>query len=123
MFKTVTVIQRVQREKTALATETVGRIEFREGVPVQVFEVVEVQKPVSYPVGVINEDGSPALGEDGGQMFHLVPVIEEIDEEVEVEVPDGTRLGLRYEQCLVFEAAYNRAVIALLEERIVNLEG
>ncbi|MNJ23905.1 Pectate lyase superfamily protein [compost metagenome] len=123
LFKTVTVVQRVQREKTVLTTETVSRIEFRQGVPVQVFDVVEVKKPVSYPVGVINEDGNPALGEDGGQMFHLLPVIEEVDEEVEIEVPNGTRLGLRYEQCLVFEAAYNRAVIATLETRIANLES
>ena len=123
LFKTVTVVQRVQREKTVLATETVGRIEFREGVPVQVFDVVEVQKPVSNPVGVINEDGSPALGEDGGQMFHLVPVIEEVDEEVEVQVPDGTRLGLRYEQCLVFETSYLRSMLVKHDERIKALES
>ncbi|WP_177336432.1 tail fiber domain-containing protein [Pseudomonas sp. NBRC 111136] len=122
LYKTVTVVQRVAREKTVIAEETVSRIEIRDGIPVQVFDVVKVKKTVANPVGVINDDGSPAIGEDGGQIFHLVPVMEEVDEEIEVEVEDGTRLGLRYEQCLVFETAYNRSLVANLERRVSLLE-
>lgn len=123
LYKTVTVVQRVVREKTVLAEETVSRIEIRDGVPVQVFDVVEVRKTVANPVGVINDDGSPAIGDDGGQIFHLVPVMEEVDEEVDVEVADGTRLGLRYEQCLVFDTNYLRTLIAIQDQRISALES
>lgn len=46
----------------------------------------------------------------------LVPDMEEVEEVVMVPVRKsaGTRMGLRYTECLIFEAAYQRSVSAKL---------
>lgn len=123
LFKTVKVTELVTKPKTELVAETISRIEIRDGVPVQIFEQVERHQEVLEPIAVVNEDGSPALREDGGQMIHLVPVMEVVEEEVEKDVEDGTRLGLRYEQCLVFDTNYLRTLLALQHERADSLEA
>ncbi|POT29826.1 tail fiber domain-containing protein [Citrobacter braakii] len=61
---------------------------------------------------------------DGTVRTEIVPVIEEVEETVMVPVskPAGKRLGLRYAECLIFEAAYQRAVSLKLSERLDALE-
>lgn len=74
--------------------------------------------PGGYAVDV---DGRPAMVEQA--VTHAVPVMEEYEEEYEVLESSGTVLGLRYEQCLVFETAYIRSLYARLEERVSALEA
>ena len=54
----------------------------------------------------------------------LVPLMEEIEEKVMVPVrkSTGTRLGLRYTECLIFEAAYQRSVISSLAARLDQMD-
>lgn len=74
--------------------------------------------PGGYAVDV---DGRPAMVEQA--VTHAVPVMEEYEEEYEALESSGTVLGLRYEQCLVFETAYLRSVCARLDERLSALEA
>ncbi|EKT4565710.1 tail fiber domain-containing protein [Pseudomonas putida] len=69
--------------------------------------------PGGYAVDV---DGRPAMVEQA--VTHAVPVMEEYEEKYEELESSGTVLGLRYEQCLVFETAYLRSLIANQDERI-----
>lgn len=74
--------------------------------------------PGEYPVG---PDNKPVMIEV--PVMHAVPVMEEFEEEYEAFEPNGKLLGLRYEQCLVFETAYLRTVCAGLDRRISVLEA
>ncbi|EDG8890890.1 hypothetical protein CAJ82_23465, partial [Salmonella enterica subsp. enterica serovar Typhi] len=53
------------------------------------------------------------------------PLMEEIKETIMTPVrkSKGTRLGLRYVECLIFEAAYQRSIASRLEERLDKLEN
>ncbi|MDM6731937.1 hypothetical protein QUG33_21290 [Citrobacter braakii] len=53
----------------------------------------------------------------------FVPEIEEVEETVMIPVRKsvGIRLGLRYTECLIFEAAYQRSVSTKLAERLDEL--
>lgn len=55
----------------------------------------------------------------------LIPLMEEIKETIMTPVrkSKGTRLGLRYIECLIFEAAYQRSIASRLEERLDKLEN
>ncbi|EGO7251789.1 hypothetical protein IU821_003416 [Salmonella enterica] len=55
----------------------------------------------------------------------LVPLMEEVAETVMVPVrkSTGVRLGLRYTECLIFETAYQRSVIAKLKARLDELDA
>lgn len=123
IHKTVTVKTKVQRQRVEKVVESRETIEVRDGVPVRTFIPEEVERGVTKTVAVLEENGQPALDENGGQMYVTLPVMEEVEEKVEVKEPDGTRLSLRYEQCLVLETAYLRTMLLRQEARIKALEG
>jgi hypothetical protein len=102
--------------------ESVAEIEIRDGVPVRVERVRLSREPMVEMRPVLDEAGGPVLRE-GAPVLHPVPVLVEESVETEVEEPAGWRLGLRYDQCLVFEAAWQRARIAALEARVAALEA
>lgn len=63
---------------------------------------------------LFDADGNPMIDSDGSQILYEYIVEDEIVEEYEEEVTTGeTRLGLRYEQCLVFECAYLRSKLGV----------
>jgi hypothetical protein len=68
-----------------------------------------------------NVNGDPVMVEQ--PLMHAVPVMEEFEEQYEELEPSGTTLGLRYEQCLVFETAYLRSLCLKLDQRVSALEG
>jgi hypothetical protein len=117
--------RRVTRPRTEIVVELEDRVEVVDGRAVRRREPVEVERIVVTILPVVDESGAPVIDEGSGlALTHQEPVLDEVDEAVEVEVPTGrTRLGLRYEQCLVFEAAYQRARVAELERRVATLEG
>lgn len=115
--------------------------EVREGVPVRLLKVKMVSVPRVISTPMVDENGAPIIrqvrvfGEDGApvmidvpEMFD-VPVMDEQDVAEEQDVPDGVRYGLRYDECLVWEAAWSRreharhtAAILALEQRVAALE-
>jgi hypothetical protein len=82
--------------------------------------------PLTEKLQVFNEDGSPMLVDrEEGKFFVKAtvikdfPVMEFIEEEYEVEEPNGEYImGLRYEQCLIVEAAYLRREIDRLKSKL-----
>lgn len=114
--ETVTITKQVQ----AVDQEEVPDIEIREGVPVQIMRTVK--RPRVEMVAVVDEAGQPVRDEMGRPVLHPVPVM--IDEEAQErrEVPAGERLGLRYDQCAVIEAAWLRRELARQSARIAALE-
>lgn len=112
----------VTRQKTEKIVKSQVVIEVIDGIPVQrkVNEIVEIG--ITEQVGVVDENGSDVLGMDGKRIMHSVPIMETVEVDEIVQVPDGTRLGLRYTECLVLEASYLRTLIANQEERILALE-
>lgn len=137
--KTVTTRKVMKVQKTSTAVTTVNSVEIDDaGRAVQVTkEVSETVGEVDY-VGVVDEQGEPVYetmrqqkvdangdtitDENGAaiielvqvQKMHPVPVMEEVEVETVEEVSDGTRLGLRYDQCLVMETAWLRRELARL---------
>lgn len=93
----------------------------------------EYQTPKLTQVYVFNEDGSPRLDDNGVRCFVMEPVMEDVIEEytepappeyVDVlDVPAGSRYGIRYEEMLVLEAALQRRNYERLAARIEALEG
>lgn len=121
--KTVINTELVEKQKTETITEMVETIEMRDGVPVLVFVPEETQVGVTQQVPIIKEDGSPATDAQGAPRYYPAPVMEWVQEDVESQVPDGKRLGLRYTECLVMETAYLRTIAEDHEQRISALEG
>jgi hypothetical protein len=114
----------VTRERTEVLTVLEEQIDTVDGRAVRRLVPVEIERPITVAVPLFDEAGSPVLDSGGRQATHQAPVLEVVDELVEIEVQTGeTRLGLRYEQCAVFEAAYQRARLAALEQRVATLEG
>lgn len=100
------------------------------GRPVVKSRAVEVQKTTM--AQVIGKDGKPMVDGDGLPVMAAVPVTEKkaVKKTKTVQEKIGTRLGLRYDQCLVFEAAYQRSIAAALNDsvraliaRVETLEG
>ena len=123
VYTTSTVLTKVTRQKVVRSTEMRETIEMRDGVPVRVLVREEVEVAVTQQVPVLEENGQPALDREGRQVYATLPVMEEVDEVVEVREQDGTRLGLRYEQCLVFETAYLRSIQSAQSEMICGLKA
>lgn len=121
--KTVSVLRDVVKQKTKTVTDMKEVIEVRDGVPVRLWVPEVTELVVTEQVALVDEEGSPVLGEDGEPRYVNLPVTEAMDEWVDEQVPDGTRLGLRYEQCLVFETAYLRSLVADLTDRVAALEA
>ncbi|MEZ3140794.1 sialate O-acetylesterase [Citrobacter braakii] len=61
--------------------------------------------------------------EYGQCTLERIPIMEDIEETIMAPVKKfaGTRYGLRYSECLIFEAAYQRSVTALILERLDEL--
>ncbi|RQZ25141.1 hypothetical protein DIE14_18535 [Burkholderia sp. Bp9017] len=143
----VSTTQTVKRQKMTTIDETVDVIELVDGVPTlqkkviqQEIGVVEMTPVVDEHgqavlweqlVPVMDENGDPVEDKDGNPelrtemrpMMYAVPVMEDVEETVEVQQPVGKRLALRYGECAVWEAAYMRARVAALEARVLALEN
>jgi hypothetical protein len=136
------------RQKLVEVEKSFSEIQMVNGVPTQINSVKTVLEPLFEQLQVVDEQGVPLtrmvpveinpqeIGPGGyadqsdGEtvlvkqpVMHAVPVMEEFEEEYEELESSGTVLGLRYEQCLVFETAYLRSLCAAFEERISALEG
>ncbi|GEM_PF-1322158 len=122
-FRTEVVREKVLQQKKVRKPKIEEVIEVRDGVPVRVFKEAEEEVGETELRQVYEINGDPALNEMGDSIFHLVPVMEEVEIESERVIKDGTRLGLRYDQCLVFETAFLRSVVGSLESRISSLES
>jgi hypothetical protein len=130
---------KTQIPKTETKTISEETIKIKDGVPTVVVETREVQEPVVEMVQVIGADGSPVMIEvPTGIMLltdppkpqtrlvprlHPVPVMVESEVEETVDEPAGDRLGLRYDQCAVIEAAWARRELSRALERIAALEA
>jgi len=126
LFCTDAVVERRPVSRTRAVTRPVTRpttrrreeIEIREGVPVLVVHEDKVEEPVVREMPVLDEAGEAVLDAAGCAVTYPVPETEtvEIIETVDVEAATGEkRYGLRYDQCLVLEAAYLRWRIEALE--------
>ena len=122
-YKTVTELRQSKRPKVGTYFEPREAVEIRDGVPTLIRTTERVERQIFTSLGVVDESGNQVLDEGGQPRFASVPVLEDFEESVEVEVLDGTKLGLRYEQCLVFETAYLRSIVSALDDRVAILEG
>lgn len=131
-------------QKTEAKTINDETIEVIDGVPTVVVKTREVQEPVFEMVQVIGADGKPVMverevetegepDEDGNPTkttqtiteprLHPVPVMVESEVEETIDEPAGDRLGLRYDQCAVIEAAWTRRELNRALARIAALEA
>lgn len=113
--------------KTRMIPRTVTVTEAREklvtvkqddGTFIQIVETVQVEAPKYIPVPVFDSDGAPRLNEQGQQVFGSRVETEEVEEfyedDAEPEYMEvliraaGNRWGIRPDQCLFLEAAYQR---------------
>jgi hypothetical protein len=117
---TRTVRQSVTRQVPVTAPQETSAIEIRDGVPTLVRRTVDV--PVVQSVPVVDEAGAAVLDADGNPISYDVPEMTEETIEIDVEEQAGTRLGLRYDECLVIEAAWMRRELARAIARIAALE-
>ncbi|WP_234704871.1 tail fiber domain-containing protein [Achromobacter marplatensis] len=117
VVQSVIVKETRQRQRQQRLVQQVEQIEVENGVPVLTVVDQETTVGVFDHMPVLDSAGAPVYDDAGRPRTHPVPVMEDVEVEVEVQVPAGTRLGLRYEQCLVFEAAYLRWRVDALEAR------
>jgi hypothetical protein len=131
-------------QKTEAKPVSEETVEIKDGVPTIVVKTREVQEPVVDMVQVIGADGRPVMVErqievdgepdkDGKPTrttqtiteprLHPVPVMIEAEVEETVDEPAGDRLGLRYDQCAVIEAAWARRELSRALSRIAALEA
>ena len=85
------------------------------------------------PVELFNQDGTPKFNDDGTRATQLVEVLEEVEEEylddadpvyeTVLELAAGNRWGIRPDQCLFLEAAYQRRRCDRIEARLAALEA
>lgn len=99
------------------------QIVIENGVPVVKSALVDRQKTTL--VQVIGKDGKPLVDAEGVPVQVDVPVTKkETVKKTRIEKEFVcTRLGLRYDQCLVFEAAYQRSLAAALNDSLRTLIG
>lgn len=123
IVQSVIVKQTRQRQLQQRLVQHVEQVEIVDGVPVLALVDQETMVGVFDHLPILDSTGAPVYDDAGRPRTHPVPVMEEVEVEVEVQTPAGTRLGLRYEQCLVFETAYLRWIVGGLDARVVALEG
>jgi hypothetical protein len=123
IVKAVAVRQPVPQQQYQVTSQRTEQIEIVDGAPVLTFVEEQVQVPLYEYLPLHDAAGNPVLDEQGKPRMHQVPVTQVVETEVLVEEPAGTRLGLRYEECLVFEAAYQRWRVGALEARVQALEA
>lgn len=133
------VIEDVEYEapKTTTEARTSKNVEIRDGVPTMVVTTEEVEIQTTEEVVIVDEEGNPvtstreAIDEEGNPYTEEVtlthPVLlTETKTRQEVTGKTGTgvfKYGLRYAECAVFEAAYQRAIVADLAARLETLEN
>lgn len=122
----VTRVRSVERQVTETVTVVVEEIGIKDGRAVRRMVGRTETRGVTETFPLFHANGRPvmipaALGPDGAeaeparQATHTAPVMETVQELYEVMEPTGeTRLGLRYEQCLMMETAYLRTELAKL---------
>jgi hypothetical protein len=96
-------------------------VEVIEGVPTLVLRSRTVPAVELRPI--VDGSGVPVLDDAGSSLLHPVPVMIEAEVEETVEEPAGDRLGLRYDQCAVIEAAWARRELSRALARIAALEA
>ncbi|RQZ24163.1 hypothetical protein DIE14_21860 [Burkholderia sp. Bp9017] len=132
-------VQSVTRQKRDVKQTEQVYVDVVDGVPVQKKRTIEEEVDALEMVQVVDENGTPLFREyevtrtddDGNShkatvvepITYGIPVMETVEMEVEVTRPAGTRLGLRYEECAVWEAAYMRREVAKLTAEIVALKN
>ena len=82
------------------------------------------------PVELFNQDGTPKFNDDGTRATQLDEVLEEVEEEylddadpeyeTVLELAAGNRWGIRADQCLFLEAAYQRRRCDRIEARLAS---
>ncbi|MBN8942232.1 MAG: DUF2793 domain-containing protein [Rhizobiales bacterium] len=97
--------RKVARQKTETVTVRVQEVQIIDSVPVRRTVDREERRPMFDQVAVVDEAGEPVMNSDDTPVTHPVPVMEDIIETYEIDVPrlndDGTpyrRLGLRLDQ-------------------------
>lgn len=123
IVKAVAVRKPVPQQQYRVTTQRTEQIEIVDGVPVLTVVDEQVKVPLYEYLPLHDAAGNQVLDEQGKPRMHQVPVTQLVETEVHVDEPAGTRLGLRYEECLVFEAAYQRWRVEALEARVVALEA
>lgn len=121
------VVQRPRIERVTV-TRQVPVVEADRVVMTTVTE--EVDQVMRRRLPLVDEAGAPMRDRDGKELTHEIEITDDVtvieyDERPVLEA-DGspvTRLSLRYEQCLVMEAAYQRSRVAALEARLAALEA
>lgn len=106
----VKVMQTQTVQATEDAEEVYTEIEIRDGVPVRVEKIRAIQRPLESLIAVVDESGQPVTrtsqNEDGSftaePVMHPVPVMVDREVEVEIDEPDGDRLGFRPDQLALF---------------------
>jgi len=105
-----TATRAIKRPRMQTVVENVERVEIVDGVAVLALDTITREAPVIAAAPLMTADGDRILDEDGVPRIHYYQVTDDVEEEFEEEVDLGeTRMGLRYEQCLVFECAYLRS--------------
>ncbi|MGB7801431.1 phage tailspike protein [Buttiauxella sp.] len=135
-------------KRTVMTTElrdTLVDAKLEDGTPIKRVVKMPYQVPEVTKVFIFNEDGSPHTDEFGEHLYSWEPVFEDVEEsytervptEIEesyteqaepeyesvLQVPAGSRYGIRYEEALVLEAALQRRNYQRVLERIEALEG
>lgn len=122
LFEQVT--ETVETQEPAYDTETALeiRLEFVDGAAVARRHSVERRIPRIQRMQVFESDGSPALDASGTPVFADMPVHRVISRDISRAAPvldeNGDqlyRLGLRMDQCMVFETAYLRSRLEAIE--------
>ena len=121
--KDVEIEVKIEHQKTEPVSRVVEEIEMRDGKAVLVEKTVTADEPLFEEIPVRDEGGKPVF-QSGTKLplMHSVPVMETNKEARIEQVPDGNRYGLRYVECLAFEAAYQRRLLGKLEARMSALE-
>lgn len=123
------VLVRVSKTRPAMR-QVVGTVyrSFEEvqlinGAPVLVRGFRPTEEPAFVSVPVVDGDtGEPVVTDDAPLMAD-VPVMEAFEEEYTEVIDTGETMGaLRYQECSVFETAWLRRRLALVEDRLAALE-
>ncbi len=122
VFDTVKVKQMVSRQRFATEIVRVPRIDVADGRAVQTFTDETTEVPLYEDIPLVDVDGNAVLDEKGNAVMHQVPAMHDVEEEVEVQIPAGKRLALRYDHCAVFEAAYGRLLHARAQQQIADMQ-
>lgn len=117
VLRPVSRTRAVSRPRTEIVEVEEPIVTVEEGRAVRRLRRRAVERPLVNRLPVFDEAGEPIPG-----LHHDEPVLESVEETVaEMQDTGEVRLGLRYEQCLVFEAAYLRALVAGLQREVARL--